>query len=414
MRRLLLVALVLGALWGVNAPVAAAAGWCGSGETPTDLLDAVTGRQVHAIYAVPSDAPDGFGSWAPRLADDVASLTSWWQEQDPTRIPRFDQAAFPGGTCLDISFVRLPDPSAAFAGAGNGFLRLSSDLFAAGFASPYKKYLVYYDGPSVEQDVCGTGAGEFSAGPSYAVVWLAGCPGVPNDSIATHELLHAFGALPDGAPHACPGNTGHPCDSTADVLYPYTSGQPLSTELLDAGHDDYYGHSGTWIDIQDSQWLHVLAAPQIPVTVGISGPGTVTSDVPGIECTTTCTTQWDGGSSFQLVASPTATSRFVGWSGACRGRLACLVDASAATGVQAAVGPVRVPVTLRTQGKGAVRCTPRCGRTLAAGTRLTLKAVPAKGWRFVSWSGDCAGVHTTTCRPRTDYHVAARATFRRR
>ena len=35
-----------------------------------------------------------------------------------------------------------------------------------------------------------------------------------------------------------------------------TSGQPLSSLYLDFNHDDYYGHSGSWADIQDSLWLH--------------------------------------------------------------------------------------------------------------------------------------------------------------
>jgi hypothetical protein len=411
-RRFLLLLVVAGSLWG--APGAFAAGWCGAGESVTDARDAVTGRQVHAVYAVPSDGADGFATVAPKLADDVASITAWWQGQDPTHLPRFDQAVFPAGTCLDISFVRVSDPASAFSSAGAAFQRLASDLFAAGLNNPFKKYVVYYDGPSVQQDICGTGGGDFFAGPSYSVVWLAGCPGVPNDGIAAHELLHAFGALPDGAPHACPGDPGHPCDSTADILYPYTSGQPLSQELLDVGHDDYYGHSGTWLDIQDSLWLHLVAATEIPVAVSIGGAGSVSSDVPGVFCTASCTTEWDSGSTFTLDPIPSSSSRFVGWSGACSGRLACAVDAASATAVTARFGPLRIPVAVRTAGKGTVRCTPRCGKTIAGGAALTLRAVAAKGWKFAGWSGDCAAARGPTCRPKTDYHVTARATFRRR
>src|SRR5205823_10699590 len=129
------------------------------------------------------------------------------------------------------------------------------------------KNLVYYDGPPPNPPyTCGIGGGAFDGG-GIAIVLLSSCAGVPTDTIAAHELLHAFGALPAGAPHACPGDAGHPCDSTADILYPYASGQPLSQELLDVGHDDYYGHSGTWLDIQDSLWLHLVAAGEIPVAV---------------------------------------------------------------------------------------------------------------------------------------------------
>ena len=117
MRRRLVVLAVLGAaLWA--APGAFAAGWCGTGESPADLPDIVTGPQIHAIYALPSDGPDTFATGAPLLADDIASITGWWQGQDPTRVPRFDQASFNGATCADISFVRLPDPTSSWADIG--------------------------------------------------------------------------------------------------------------------------------------------------------------------------------------------------------------------------------------------------------------------------------------------------------
>lgn len=412
MRRLLLLAVAAAALW--SAPGALAGGWCGSGESSVDRADATTGPQVHAIWAVPSDGADTFAAGAARLADDLASVSAWWAGQDPTRVPRIDNAVFPGGTCADISFVRLPLPASAYSGASASFTQVSYELATAGFGNAYKKYLVYFDGPTVEPDVCGTGGGSFSSGPSYAVVWLAACPTVPDDSIAAHELLHALGALPDGAPHPCPGDSGHPCDSSQDVLYPYSSGTPLAQLVLDVNHDDYYAHSGTWLDIQDSAWLHLLNAPVVPLALTIAGTGSVSSDVPGVYCTASCTTQWDGGSQFVLTPAPGAQSRFVGWTGSCASSVDCSLSLSAPVALTATFGPQRVPVKVGVKGKGAVRCTPTCGKTFAAGQHLTLRAVPAKGWRFAGWTGDCVHVRVPTCRPRTDFHVTARATFRKR
>jgi len=420
-RRLVLLLVVGAALWG--APGAFAAGWCGSGESADDRPDATTGAQIHAIWVVPADSPDTFATGAPRIADDLASLAAWWVGQDPTRAPRIDNAVFPGGTCADISFVRLPEPASSFVGANNSFNSIENDLATMGFGNLFKKYLVYFDGPSVETDICGTGAGNFLSGPSFAVLWLAGCPGVPADATAAHELLHAMGALPAGAPNACTAannpvapvaDAGHPCDSSRDILYPVSNGTPLAQLILDVNHDDYYGHSGTWDDIQDSAWMHVLAAPVIPLAVKIAGLGEVTSVVPGVECTASCTTQWDGGSTTALLEQAAKGRRFVGWSGACTGRAACSVTLSASVAVTATFGPVRVPVALGKTGQGSVTCTPRCGTTFAGGARLTLHAVPAKGWRFASWTGDCAKVRVATCRPKTDFHVRARAIFRRR
>jgi len=140
MRKGFLLVVLAVSLW--CAPGALAAGWCGgSTETGTDRPDLVTGQQVHAVVAFPSDGVDTFAAESARLADDIASLSAWWQGQDPTRIPRFDQAAFGGTTCTDISFVRLGSSSATYTapGASGAFQRISSELGLGGLGSSYKK-----------------------------------------------------------------------------------------------------------------------------------------------------------------------------------------------------------------------------------------------------------------------------------
>ena len=39
------------------------------------------------------------------------------------------------------------------------------------------------------------------------------------------------------------------------------SGNELETHVLDSGRDDYYGHAGTWPDVQDSLFLERLDSP---------------------------------------------------------------------------------------------------------------------------------------------------------
>jgi hypothetical protein len=399
----------MGALW--LAPGALAAGWCGSGEQTANRPDTVTGRQVRTFVVVPADGVDNFQVSAGQIADDVTSFSAWWTGQDPTRVPRFDLADFSGVNCLDTAFLRLAQPAAALSSASVLFDDIIGELGST-VNSVYSKELVYYDGPSPELNVCGVGGGSFT-GPGVAVVIPAGCPGVPTDTVAAHELLHALGALPAGAPHACPGDSGHPCDSTTDILYPYTRGEPISQKVLDFGHDDYYGHSGSWNDLQDSGWLRHLDTPQQPLALTLAGAGTVTSDVPGVVCTTSCTTQWDQGSTINLSAEPSDATRFIGWKGACTGTIGCLLTLDAAKAATAVFGPLAIPVSTSVAGKGRVACTPRCSKTFAAGRTLTLKAVPAKGWRFARWSGGCKGT-TPICRPATNFAVAVKATFRRR
>jgi hypothetical protein len=407
------LAIAAGALW--LAPGALGAGWCGTGETGADRPSTVNGAQIHALYALPSDGVDRFAEIAKGLADDVAAIDAWWRTQDPTRTPRFDYADFGNGcTAVDISFVQIPSTGAELANGLAGVERIVRLLTNAGFASRADRYLVYYDGPVFQDGVCGaTTGGPFLSGPSWAIVWLPACPDVETAFVAAHELAHALGAVPRGAPHVCSFSPGHACDSTQDLMYPVASDVPLAQAVLDVNHDDYYAHTGTWPDVQDSAWLRHLDSAQQHLSIGFSGAGSVTSDVPGVACTTTCETVWDGGSLVGLTANGvTGQSRFIGWRGSCKGRLMCVLTLDEARAVTAVFGPVTINVRVTTNGRGGVTCTPRCTTTMRAGTALTLRAKAARGWRFVGWTGACRG-RGAVCRPSTDFALATQARFRR-
>ena len=59
-------------------------------------IDLSSPRQVHVTYAIPADAPDQFGTLAPRIATDMEAMDTWWRGQDgdtdaplrPVRLPR--------------------------------------------------------------------------------------------------------------------------------------------------------------------------------------------------------------------------------------------------------------------------------------------------------------------------------------
>ncbi len=415
---MVVAALLAAALW--LAPAALASGWCGTGESSVDRPDTTAGPQIHAIVVTTSDAPDNFVADANRLADDVASIASWWQGQDPTRVPRFDTASFPGGNCLDISFVRLTQTTLPYADANTLFVTIEDALEGIyGFTSPFERYLVYFDGRTSDPSTCGVGNGPFDfSDTGFAIVVLGDCTkgtvgtDVPSDHVAAHELLHALGAVPPSDPnHLCQGS--HVCDSPTDVLYPTTSGAPLQSEVLDYNHDDYYGHAPGWPDLKDSGFLHVLGVQQVPLTVTPTGVGTVESDVPGLLCSALCTTQWDPGTLVHLDAHGNGTTRFVRWGGACSGTASCALTLNAATSVTALFGPLRIPLSVSVSGRGRVACTPGCPRLFTAGKVLALRAVPAKGWRFAGWSGGCTGTRPV-CTPATDFALTVRATFRKR
>jgi hypothetical protein len=417
MTRLLGVVALAAAALTVGAGVADAATsatWCGT-TTTQDRPPVFTGRSIRVIYAYPSDGGDRSAQLAPQLSADVDAIDAWWLAQDPAREPRFDRVAFPCGPQADILTLRLSDTAAALQSSAVRGDRVEAQTRAATGRSPYEKLLVYYDGPVDDADLCGEGAGT-PGGEGIAMVYLGACTDIPTANIAAHELLHSFGALPDGAPHACPDTRGHTCDSQADLLYPFAMpNTALASLVLDVGNDDYYGHAGGWPDLQDSPWLR-LVSQQIRLTLAIAGRGSVESDVPGVDCTASCGTDWDAGSVVSLEPLPAGGQRFVRWTGACTGSVRCEVKLDAARSVAALFAPERYGLVVAVAGKGKVTgagapcAASRCVRTARSYTPLRLRAAPARGWRLAGWMGACIGRAATCTVPMTKA-TAVRARF---
>jgi hypothetical protein len=389
--------------------------WCGNDVSQTDRLrDRMGGPQVHVVYAIPTDGQDRFAELASGIATDVANIDAWWRREDATKTPRFDLFEFPACESrfglLDLSTARLPDSAASLLPLDGRFERIADRLGAPpfDFSELNKKYLVFYDGPVGDDDVCGTATGVPTIGGrfSFAIVYLRSTcnltvgNGVGAAVVAAHELLHMLGALPDGAPHACPRDDGHPCDSSVDVLTPFYRGGPLDASVLDANRDDYYAHSGSWFDVQDSRWL-LSAQSQFALTLAVTGRGRIGTEPDGQGCETTCTTEWDGGTPVQIAAEPAGSYGFSSWTGPCAGTRepSCLLDVSATATVGAVFRPLR-RVMVQVTGRGTVagselRCPRACSTRVVEGSRVVLRASPARGWRFVRWSGGCRGVRPT-------------------
>ena len=409
------VVLVLAsALAGAFAQASLAAPWCGS-PSVQDRAPAVAGRTIRVLYVIPSDGADRTVELAPRISGDVDEIAAWWRTQDAEREPRFDRASFPCGPQADIITLRLPDSATAITPGTVRFERIANAVTATTGTPGYEKHLVYYDGPTDNDRICGQGGGT-ADGPGIAIVYLSSCSGVPTPPVAAHELLHAFGALPAGGPpNACPDTRAHPCDSDTDLLYPFADTTPLGSLILDFGRNDYYGHSGGWLDVQDSLWLR-LVTRQVPLTLGIAGTGSVESDIPGVDCAASCTTEWDAGTSVSLDALAGEGQRFVRWSGACTGTLRCEVALSAAASVGVLFAPARFGVVVSVAGQGAVTgagapCRlARCVRQAPSYAPLRLRATAAKGWRLAGWTGACSG-RTAVCTLPMTRTSAVRARF---
>jgi hypothetical protein len=392
------VSLVTVGVLAVGLPaVAGAATWCGT-TTTSDRPPLAGGPSIHVVYAYPADAPDRSAERAPQISADVDEITSWWRGQDRLREPRFDLAAFPCGAQVDLRVLRLADSAATlYANAGRTDRVTQAVAPPGGFSAfTFDKHLVYYDG-EVDNTVCGEGGGH-EDGYGIAIVYLqASCGAATSARIAAHEIVHALGALPitSGPPHPCLDSPSHVCDNALDVLG-IQSYADLGGLVLDAGRDDYYGHGGAWLDVQDSGWLK-LSTQQVPVTVIVSGRGSVESDVPGIECSARCVVEWDAGTILEFAAVADDSQRFVGWGGDCRGSDSCSVKVTGPRSVFAIFAPPRLPLSLSVVGNGSIHgagsaCRgARCTRSVPSYAPLRLRAGAVVGWRFAGWSGACTG-----------------------
>jgi len=413
---LLAGALSLGAAWTTPAR---AETWCGATPAAVDKVpDAVGGNQFHVVYAIPADGVDHFAERVSGIASDLALVDRWWRLQDSIRAPRFDLLDVGCASTfgrLDVSSVRLPQPASSFVPLENRFGQVLNGV-AAAVPQLGKKSLVYFDSPvALDGDVCGqagaraplTGGLQGSAA-LYIAPNLWGVPGCGTIGggdwsalIAAHELTHSLGALPPGAPHACPTDDGHPCDNETDILF--SGGGPccLFARQLDYGHDDYYAHGGSWWDTQDSPWLAHLDRPQSQLTVriaGDAGESLVESDLPGISCPPGCSVTFDSDATVRLSATAAEGDEFVGFQGDCTGA-GCSLSLGQARSVTVVFGPARFPLEVKVRGKGRVTSVPagviacprKCSARPVLGARVELSARPAANSRFVGWRGGCTG-----------------------
>jgi hypothetical protein len=154
------------------------------------------------------------------------------------------------------------------------------------------------------------------------------------------------------------------------------------------------------------------------LTVNVTGAGTVTSDPPGLNCSTTCVAAYGLNSTVTLTAHPASDSSFTGWSGACTGTATtCVVTMSNAQSATALF--VARPVLIVTvSGSGTVTSNPagidcgtQCSRAYDPNALVTLTAQPLAGNQFAQWSDACSG-SSVTCQVSMDQARNVTASFR--
>lgn len=170
----------------------------------------------------------------------------------------------------------------------------------------------------------------------------------------------------------------------------------------------------------------VIGNEFLTVTKTGSGSGTVASDVPGIDCGSTCASSYMNGTMVVLTATPAAGSTFTGWSGGvCAGATpTCSVTVSAMVSVTAQFTVDQHTLMVSTTGagtgtvssnSGTILCGSggmMCSDTVNYGTTRTLTASADANSVFVGWSGvDCAG--TGPCVVNVTSNVNVQANFER-
>jgi hypothetical protein len=201
----------------------------------TDRPDEVTGLQIHPIYVLPPDAPDYQLDTSGAIHDALQRVNAWFIDQTGGHHLRLDTF----GGKADVTFHRLSAPVPASSDSAPVLEHIVTRLQEAGLDHPQKVMLILY-GENLNTDWTGVG-GNLTA---LVQVIPAGRWPAPQgtfdglDKIVAHELLHALGAVPDGAPHRADGY--HAGDAPHDVMT--ARADRHAPWILDVGRDDYYGH----------------------------------------------------------------------------------------------------------------------------------------------------------------------------
>lgn len=175
------------------------------------------------------------------------------------------------------------------------------------------------------------------------------------------------------------------------------------------------------------------------------GNGSVDGSDRLISCGSKCVQPYNAGTIVTLTAKPSSGYSFAGWSGACAAAgtsLSCSVAVNAATSVLATFAAIPKTsggggggggstgggstyslsvatnnggvITGTPAGDKAINCGKDCGAKYAAGTVVTLTAVPPAGKAFLGWTDACLAAGTNlTCTVTMNGAKTAKGNFAR-
>jgi len=282
-----------------------------------------------------------------------------------------------------------------------------------------------------------------SAAPSSTFAgWIGACSGntpVCNITVDSAKSVTAIFILNQysltlsksggGAGKVVSSPSGIDCGNACTASYPH--GTALTLTATAATGSTFAGWQGacTGTEITCSVTIDGAKAAtalftlnQYTVTVQKAGnsSGVVVSSPNGIECGSTCTAVYGYGANVSLTATAAASTRFVGWSGACTGAdTVCTVTVDAAKSVTATFALKQYPVAVHKRGNGtgvisnqpgSINCGSTCSELSDHGTVTTFRATADPTSLFAGWQGACTNT-TVTCTVTVDTANVITATF---
>ncbi|MCE9576500.1 MAG: choice-of-anchor D domain-containing protein [Deltaproteobacteria bacterium] len=242
-------------------------------------------------------------------------------------------------------------------------------------------------------------------------------------TLNTYPLTVTIGSSSGGSGTVAPSPAGTSCGTSC---WTYSHGQQVSLTPTAAVGSAFVGWGGACTGagactVTMDQVRTVTATflgPQVLTVQKLgNGAGTVASSPAGISCGASCSASFGANSTVNLTASPSATTLFTGWGGACSGAsTTCTVTMDQARSVTATFTAARITMSIAGTGSGAVAsnptglsCTTSCTADFTAGQTVVLTATAAPGSTFAGWTGACTG--TGACTLVMDQPRAVTASF---
>jgi len=277
-------------------------------------------------------------------------------------------AAWPG----DGGYIYIPGAGALEAlkyGLESGTPHLSQPVY------PENGYLGFGSGSPI---VTSNGTAEGSG-----IVWISECSNPPECEGST---LNAYSAVPV---------EGH-----MKLLWSGEIGVSTKFARPDASNGRIY------VGTRDGHLLGFGATHHtLAVTREGEAGGSVSSNIPGIECGSICSHSFSNATKVSLTATPAEHFEFTGWSGGgCLGTGACELTLYSDTTVTAMFARITHKLTVSKSGSGSgtvtsepggIECGTICSARFNAAANVTLTATPSNS--TVSWAG-CTGASGNTCR----------------